>query len=86
MNGYVPSKKSALQDANFIRNAIRKHDIGWEEGVIAEGVKWNNSAKVKKKRPKSRKLPWDPIDEVCDKYLNDPLVIEIMEKYKELEK
>lgn len=28
----------------------------------------------------------DPIDAMCDKYLNDPLVIEIMNKYKELEK
>jgi hypothetical protein len=28
----------------------------------------------------------DPIDAMCDKYLNDPLVVEIMEKYKELEK
>lgn len=46
-----------------------------------------SNVKKSKKRSRSRKREYkDPLDAVIEKHLNNPLVIEIMDKYKELEK
>ena len=64
-----------------MHNAITRHTRGRQEGIIAAGVDPNPlPAKKKSKRKKRReRQPYDPIAEVYNRYMKDPLVIEAME-------
>ena len=75
----------ARNDKNFMKNALKKNNLGRGQGIIASGLgrKAPSKSKLKKQKIKRRK---DPCEEVADKYLNDPLVLEIIEKYKDEEK
>ena len=80
LGGYVPKVQKATQSKVFMQNAIKRAQKGAEADIIPKPKK--------KRRPKSSKakVPRDPMDAVIEKHLNNPLVVEIMEKYKELEK
>ena len=62
-------------------NAITRHTRGRQEGIIASGVDPNPLPAKKKKVKKKRRerQPYDPIAEVYNRYMKDPLVIEAME-------